>query len=79
MRAMQITTLHIQAYVVYRHEAGVANATIHRELAALKRMFRLAAHHSPPLVMATAIPHIPRLRKANVRTGFFTEEEYQVL
>jgi integrase len=55
----------------------VANGTINRELAALKRMFRLASQQTPPLIATT--PSIPHLQENNVRQGFFTEEEYKVL
>jgi integrase len=79
LRAGQITTPRLQAYITRRLQDGVANATINRALAALKRMFRLAAQQTPPLVQVTAIPHIPHLRENNVRQGFLTEEEYQVL
>jgi integrase len=55
----------------------MANGTINRELAALKRMFRLGSQQTPPLVIST--PHIPHLHENNVRQGFFTEEEYKLL
>jgi integrase len=55
----------------------MANGTINRELAALKRMFRLASQQTPPLVVST--PHIPHLQEHNVRQGFFTEDEYKFL
>ena len=48
-----------------------------RELAAFKRMFRLASQQTPPLVITR--PHIPHLQEYNVRQGFFTEEEYKLL
>jgi site-specific recombinase XerD len=38
-----ITTADARNYVARRQAAGAANATINRELAALKRMFTLAA------------------------------------
>lgn len=53
------------------------DGTINRELAAFKRMFRLASQQTPPLV--TTIPHIPHLQETNVRQGFFTEDEYRIL
>lgn len=77
IRARVITTQHLLDYIDRRLSEGVTPATINRELAALKRMFRLAARQTPPLV--STIPHIPRLKEHNVRQGFFTDEEYTIL
>jgi len=76
-RAGRITSKHILDYIARRQSEGLANGTINRELAALKRMFRLASQQTPPLVITT--PHIPHLQENNVRQGFFTEDEYKVL
>jgi integrase len=76
-RACRITSKHILDYIALRRSEGLANGTINRELAALKRMFRLARQQTPPLVVT--IPHIPHLQEHNVRQGFFTEEEYKLL
>jgi integrase len=76
-RVRVITTQHLLGYIDRRLSNGVTPATINRELAALKRMFRLAARQTPPLV--STIPHIPRLKEHNVRQGFFTDEEYTIL
>lgn len=76
-RACRMTSEHIRAYIVRRQSEGLANGTINRELAALKRMYRLASQQTPPLVITT--PHIPHLQEHNVRQGFFTEDEYKVL
>lgn len=77
LRAIQITTPRVQDYITGRQNEGIANGTINRELAALKRMFRLASHQTPPLVLT--IPHFRLLQEHNVRQGFFTEEDYKVL
>ena len=76
-RAYRITSEHIRAYIARRQSEGIANGTINRELAALKRMFRLATQQTPPLVIRA--PHILHLQENNVRQGFFTEEEYKLL
>ena len=76
-RACRITSKHIRDYIARRQSEGLANGTINRELAALKRMFRLASQQTPPLVITT--PHIPHLQENNVRQGFFTEDEFKVL
>jgi integrase len=74
LRASAITTDRINAYATTRREDGAANGTINRELACLKRMFKLAHQSTPPKV--ARIPHIPMLEEHNVRSGFFSHEEY---
>jgi integrase len=76
-RAIRITSRHILDYISRRQAGGIVNGTINRELAALKRMYRLASQQTPPLVETT--PHSPHLQEHNVRQGFFTEEEYKLL
>ena len=41
-RMASITTTDARTYTAIRQEAGAANATVNRELAILKRAFRLA-------------------------------------
>jgi len=74
MRASAITTDKINSYVAKRRSEGAANGTINRELACLKRMFKLALQHTPQKV--ARIPHILMLEEHNVRSGFFSHEEY---
>jgi len=74
MKATGITTPVIQQYVEERIEEGAANATINRELAALKRMLNLGAKQTPPIV--DRVPHIPMLRENNARKGFFEHGDF---
>jgi integrase len=74
-RAADIIADRITSYVAMRREAKAANATINRELAALKRAFRLA-HRAGRVA---AVPHITLLHEANARKGFFEEEQFHSL
>ncbi len=53
------------------------NATINRELAALKRMLNLGAQQTPPKV--DRVPYISMLKENNTRKGFYTWEEFQAV
>ena len=53
------------------------NATINRELAALKRMFRLGQQSTPPKVVRA--PKFPKLAENNVRKGFLEDGQYRML
>jgi len=75
MRAANVTTGHVWGYIVKRQEKGAKPATINRELAALKRMFSLAAKAYPPKV--GRVPYIPTLEENNARRGFFEYEEFE--
>ena len=55
-RASAITTPIINQYIENRMDVGAANATINRELSALKRMLNLGAEQTPPLVDKGLIP-----------------------
>jgi len=58
-------------------EKGAANATINRELSALKRMMRIGASYTPPLV--DRVPEIQMLKENNTRKGFFEHDEFERL
>jgi integrase len=72
--ARDITTDRITAYIASRLEAAKP-ATVNRELAALKRAFRLA-HEAGKVAN---VPRISLLREDNARTGFFEEDQFRAV
>jgi len=60
-----------------RLEEGAANATINRELAIIKRMYKLGEQHTPPKV--ALVPYIPMLKEDNARSGFFEHSDFVAL
>src|SRR6266571_725187 len=77
LRVVDITTDRVRAYIVKRQQEEASNASINRELSALKRMFNLAAEMTPPKI--ARVPYIPMLKETNVRKGFFEHGEYLAL
>jgi integrase len=74
MKATDITAHRINAYQAEQKKAGYANGTINREMAALKRMFRLGLQ----LGVVASVPHIQMLQEDNVRAGFFEPGEFRL-
>lgn len=74
-RAYQITSDRVTAYIAGRQEEKAANATINRELAALKRMFTLGAIAGN----VAHKPHIQALEEHNTRKGFFEPDQFQAV
>jgi len=74
-RAVDITADRVQAYVRKRREDKAANATINRELAALKRAFKIAVDAE----RLSRAPHIVMLEEHNTRQGFIEHADFIAL
>jgi integrase len=74
-RAASITSERLAHYIRARLEDGAARASVNRELAALKRAFRLAHRHG----RVQAVPYVQMLEERNARTGFFERAAYRKL
>src|SRR5258705_6194791 len=70
-RAQALSSDRVLGYVRHRQQQRAANATINRELAALKRMFRLGEGAG----RIVRRPFIDLLQEHNARTGFFERAE----
>jgi len=77
MKVPNITTSTINHYVDKRLSESAANATVNRELAALKRMLNLGARQTPPKV--DRVPYIQMLEENNIRKGFFENGDFLAL
>jgi integrase len=76
-KVVNITTSRIREYIEARQKNEAANATINRELAALKRMLNLGLKQTPPRV--ERLPFIPMLQENNVRKGFLEAADFFAL
>ena len=63
----------MRRYIETRLEEGAERATVQRELAALRRMFRLGLQGGKAL----RVPYFPTIQVDNVRTGFFERAEFE--
>lgn len=66
--AAKLTTDFVKRYMAARQEKGIANGTINRELALLRRAFNLARMSTPPKVIK--VPFIPTLEENKSGRGF---------
>jgi integrase len=67
-RAADVTAVRIGAYIAVRRAEGKQPATVNRELAALRRAFRLGVEHE----RLTHVPRIQLLVEHNTREGFLS-------
>lgn len=74
-RAMHVTEARIERYKAERLAEGKAPATVNRELAAIRRAFRLGVKQK----RITTAPAIEFLREQNVRQGFFERADFHTV
>src|SRR6266567_2191519 len=77
MIANEVGTDDLDRYVDERRPEGAENATINREIAALKRIYNLARKRRPPKVRE--VPPFPHLKENPPRRGFVIDREYEAL
>jgi integrase len=76
-RVAEVTSDLVAKYVDQRQLEKAQNATINREMAALKRMFRIGMYSTSPKVLR--LPKFPKLAGDNVRKGFLEDAQYKKL
>lgn len=77
MRACDLTTDTLAAYIEARKSEGAENGTINRETAILRHAFREGAKATPPKVRE--LPVFPRLDENAAREGFVNDAQYKLL
>jgi integrase len=75
MRAVNLTTAALNRYVDWCREQDLSPATINRDLAALRRAFRLGQKAKT----IRDVPYFPHLREADPRKGFVEEQRFRKL
>src|SRR5215470_7539399 len=73
--ALEITADRVLRYIAHRQEEKAANATINRELAALRRMFILGERSEKVMKR----PHISLLQEGNARKGFLEPDQFRAV
>lgn len=74
-RAVDLTTDRVKRYIAARQDEGAANATINKELAALRRAYNLMKEAG----RLSRAPHVPRLQTDNVRERFLTMGDVEAI
>jgi integrase len=70
--AASLTTDALRGYALRRQQAGAKNATINRELSALRRALNLGRRSDK----VRAVPYFPMLKEDNARRGFVTDADF---
>lgn len=73
IRAADLITAAVDAYRKARIKEGASQTTVNRELATMRRMYRVALRHQPPLV--AACPYFELTHENNARKRFYSADE----
>jgi integrase len=76
-KASLVTTEDLNDYVIARHKAKAMNATINREMAFLRRAFKVGFEARPRLV--AEVPTFPPKLPETARTGFIEDAAFNKL
>ena len=76
-KATLVTKEDLNDYILARHDAGAKNATINREMAFLRRAFKMGYDARPRLV--ADIPAFPAKLPETARTGFIEDTAFNKL
>jgi integrase len=71
-KAVEITTARLRQYSAERKHDGARNASINRELGAIKRGFNLALQNG----MLSVAPYVAMLPETNLRSGFVGHHQF---
>ena len=77
IRAGELSSDHIDSYILRRLREEASGASINRELAVVRRMMHLGERTTPPRVRG--VPHFPKVKESDPRTGFLEQIEYDKL
>ena len=75
VKVSRINTATVRSYAATRQREGAANATINRELAAIRRALMLGLESG----LIPQVPKIPMLAEAPPRAGFFGDGDIEAL
>jgi integrase len=76
-KASLVTTEDLNDYIMARHKAKAMNATINREMAFLRRAFKIGFETKPRLV--AEVPTFPKKLPETARTGFIEDAVFNKL
>src|SRR5690348_2679660 len=77
MHIVNISTDTLRRYIDHRHDEGVADPTIRRELVTLRSMLNQARKEQK--IRLVDIPHFPMPKDSKPRTGFIDPDVFEKL